>query len=164
MRILGIDPGLANTGWGIVDFNRQRFSPVSFGMVRTNTSNTLEDRIEKIASEITKVAKANSIEVVGIEDIYFARNVSSSIKVAKVIGAIVCLLRQNDFPVYMFTPLQIKAAVTGSGASDKKQVQEMTRRILGFKEIPKPDHSADALAAAVCLANNLCTLRKFKND
>ncbi|MDT4761493.1 crossover junction endodeoxyribonuclease RuvC [Sphaerochaeta sp. PS] len=150
MLILGIDPGFAQTGWGVVESNGQRNRPVSFGVIKTQPAMADNDRIHFIAKSVGEIALAQKIAVCGMEDIFFTKNVSSAINVAKVIGAIVHQLAQNSIEVHLFSPMTIKSAVTGYGGADKKQVQEMVRLLLGFQTIPKPDHSADALAAAIC--------------
>lgn len=157
MRILGIDPGFAQTGWGVVDVVGQRYRPVSFGVVKTTTESEQADRIHAIATELGEIAKKFEVERVGMEDIFFAKNVSSAITVAKVIGAITHQLLCQGLPVRLFTPLQIKTTVTGYGNAEKHQVQEMMRLMLGMEKIPRPDHAADALAAAVCLATYSAT-------
>lgn len=154
MLVLGIDPGIAQTGWGVVDIVGQRYRPVSYGVVRTTTSKSMEQRIHAIANDIGKLAVDYKVEMVSIEDIYFAKNVSSAMGVAKVIGAIIQQLSLQGIPVQLFTPLQIKLAVTGFGTAEKHQVQEMVRLLLKLEKVPSPDHAADSLAAAICLATN----------
>lgn len=150
MRILGIDPGLAKTGWGIIDFNNNHLYPVEYSTIKTSTASSLEQRICSIALEIKHLIKTYQPEAVSIEEIYFLKNISSAIPVAKVIGSIMYAVYQEHIPIRSFTPLQIKSAVTGNGKAEKEQVQEMVRLLLGLTKIPKPDHAADALAAAVC--------------
>jgi len=157
MVILGIDPGLANTGWGVVDFIGQKFRPVCFGVINTNPHDLLEDRIALIADSLGDVVDKFKPNHVSIEDIYFAKNEVSAIGVAKVIGAASYKMHQLEIPVTMFTPLQIKISITGYGRAEKKQVQEMCRILLGLDKIPRPDHAADALAAAVCWGNTSTT-------
>ena len=157
MIILGIDPGLANTGWGVVDFVGQKFRPVCFGVINTDPKAKLEDRIALIADSLGEVVQKYQAAHVSIEDIYFAKNEVSAIGVAKVIGAASYRMHQLGLPVTMFTPLQIKIAITGYGRAEKKQVQEMCRILLGLDKIPRPDHAADALAAAVCWGNTSTT-------
>ena len=154
MLVLGIDPGIAQTGWGVVDIVGQRYRPVSYGVVRTTTSKSMEQRIHAIANDIGKLAIDFKVEMVSMEDIYFAKNVSSAMGVAKVIGAIIQQLSLQGIPVQLFTPLQIKLAVTGFGTAEKHQVQEMVRLLLKLEKVPFPDHAADSLAAAICLATN----------
>ena len=154
MLVLGIDPGIAQAGWGVVEFIGQRYRPVSFGVVRTAAKTPLEERIHAIANEMGRLADTYQVEIVSMEDIFFAKNVSSALPVAKVIGAIIQQLSIQKIPVRLFTPLQIKMAVTGNGTAEKFQVQEMVRLLLKLQKVPSPDHAADSLAAAICLATN----------
>jgi crossover junction endodeoxyribonuclease RuvC len=155
MYILGVDPGLAITGWGVVEAKNQRFKRIASGVVRTKAGENTEERIHHIANEIGKVASNHKVAILSMEDIFFARNVSSALTVAKVIGAVIQQLSTLSIPVRLFTPLQIKLAVTGYGNAEKNQVQEMVRLLLKLESLPRPDHVADALAAAICLAHNL---------
>ncbi len=153
MRILGIDPGLAHTGWGVIDVMNQRYRPVSYGTISTKTSLSKENRIFNIASKVGEIAITHNVSIVSIEDIFFAQNVTSAITVAKVIGAIIQQIHLLNLEIVVFTPLQIKMAVTGFGKAEKKQVQEMVKLLLSLDKIPKPDHAADSLAVAICLAS-----------
>ncbi len=150
MIILGIDPGLASTGWGVVEFVSQHYRPVSYGVITTKPEEKLTRRISAIASQIGLIAEKYSAEVVSMEDIFFTKNISSAISVAKVIGAITHELEKRELEIYMYSPPQIKTAVTGIGTADKNQVQQMVRVMLGLSEIPRPDHAADALADCIC--------------
>lgn len=150
--VLGIDPGLANTGWGVVEVISQQYRPVSFGVIKTDTSHSLPDRISAIAKEVGVLVDRYSCEVVSMEDIFFTKNVSSAISVAKVIGAICHEMRSKNIEVHLFSPPQIKQAVTGMGKADKNQVQQMVKLLLGMKSIPKSDHAADALADCITYA------------
>ncbi len=154
MLVLGIDPGIAQTGWGVVDIVGQRYRPVSFGVIRTASKTPIETRIHSIANDVGELAREYQVDIVSMEDIYFAKNVSSAITVAKVIGAIIQQLSTQQIPVRLFTPLQIKMAVTGYGTAEKHQVQEMVRLLLKLEQVPAPDHAADSLAAAICLATH----------
>ena len=162
MLVLGIDPGIANTGWGIVDFAGQRFQPVCYGVINTDPDDRLEHRIAVIAESVSQIAKKYDVKQISMEDIFFAKNETSAIGVAKVIGAITYSAYRLEVPVNMFTPLQIKIAITGYGKAEKKQVQEMCRILLKLDKIPRPDHAADALAAAVCYCNTNSTTGKFR--
>ena len=162
MLVLGIDPGIANTGWGIVDFAGQRFQPVCFGVINTDPDDRLEHRIAVIAESVSQIARKYDVKQISMEDIFFAKNETSAIGVAKVIGAITYSAYRLEVPVTMFTPLQIKIAITGYGKAEKKQVQEMCRILLKLDKIPRPDHAADALAAAVCYCNTNSTTGKFR--
>lgn len=162
MHILGIDPGLAQTGWGVVEVKNQRFNRVASGVVRTKAREITEDRIHYIANEIGVVAQTHNVDIISMEDIFFARNVSSALTVAKVIGAIIQQLSTQKMPIRLFTPLQIKLAVTGYGTAEKNQVQEMVRLLLKLESLPRPDHVADSLAAAICLAHNLGSEKRLR--
>jgi crossover junction endodeoxyribonuclease RuvC len=162
MRILGIDPGLANTGWGVIDTIQHKSRPVSFGVIKTNKEVDQSLRICSIAEQIAKISMQYEIEYCSMEDIYFTKNISSAISVAKVIGAIIHSLGAKNIPVTMYSPLQIKSTITGYGKADKKQVQDMIKFHLGLAEIPRPDHAADALAAAVCFATYHDSLKRMQ--
>jgi crossover junction endodeoxyribonuclease RuvC len=161
MYILGVDPGLAQTGWGVVEVKNQRFKRIASGTVRTKAGENTEERIHYIANQIGEVALKHNIAILSMEDIFFARNVSSALTVAKVIGAVIQQLSTQQIPIRLFTPLQIKLAITGYGNADKNQVQEMVRLLLKMESLPRPDHVADALAAAICLAHNLGSERRL---
>ncbi len=151
MRILGIDPGFAQTGWGVVETTRQHTRLVSYGVIRTTTKENDSSRIHFIAKHVGLLAVEHGVEICGMEDIYFAKNISSAIPVAKVIGSIMHELTAREIPIRFFSPPVIKSSVVGYGGADKTQVQEMVRILLSLEKIPRPDHAADALAAALCL-------------
>ena len=157
MLVLGIDPGIANTGWGIVDFAGQRFQPVCYGVINTDPDDRLEHRIAVIAESVSQIARKYDVKQISMEDIFFAKNEVSAIGVAKIIGSITHSAYKLGLSISMFTPMQIKMAITGYGKADKKQVQEMCRILLKLEKIPRPDHAADALAAAVCFCNTSAT-------
>lgn len=150
MTILGIDPGLAKTGWGVITAGERRCSSLGFGVISTSSERILEERIFSISSQVYQLIKQFNPQAVCIEDVYFAKNISSALPVAKVIGAVIAVTFGEKLPCRVFTPLQIKTSVTGMGRAEKLQVQEMVRLILGLSEVPSPDHAADALAAAIC--------------
>ncbi|MFA5447372.1 MAG: crossover junction endodeoxyribonuclease RuvC [Sphaerochaeta sp.] len=150
MIILGIDPGIAQTGWGVVRTNGQQSRPVAFGVIKTATTLTESQRIHRIATMVGGLVAEHKVDACGMEDIFFTKNISSAIPVAKVIGACIHQLASLGIEVHLYSPVTIKTAVTGYGAAQKKQIQEMVRLILGFETIPKPDHAADALATALC--------------
>ena len=157
MLVLGIDPGIANTGWGVVDFVGQKFRPVCYGVINTDPDDSLAHRIALIGEGVAQIAQKYQVEHIAMEDIFFAKNEVSAIGVAKVIGAITFSAYKIGLEVTTFTPLQIKMAITGFGKAEKKQVQEMCRILLKLDKIPRPDHAADALAAAVCFCNTSAT-------
>ena len=154
MIILGIDPGLAKTGWGIVEAKSQKFKLLAYGVINTEKNLPLEKRIFTIVKIVESLIYKYHPSEVSIEDIFFLKNVSSAIPIAKVIGAIGVAAMNNELSVRTFTPLQIKIALTGVGRAEKHQVQEMVKLLLSLKEIPRPDHAADALAAGICYDNH----------
>jgi len=151
--ILGIDPGLANTGWGVVEAVSQHYRPVSFGVIKTEPPTDLAERVSLIATQVGLIAEKYQVEVVSMEEIFFTKNISSAISVAKVIGAIMHELNQRGLKVHVYSPPQIKTAITGVGNAEKIQVQQMVKVLLGLSTIPKPDHAADALADCICHAS-----------
>lgn len=152
MTILGIDPGLANTGWGVVECVSGRCRPVSFGVIRTTKEAELSDRIDAIAREAGKLAEIYGADAAAIEDIFFTQNISSAISVAKVIGAVTREFKSRGMDVQYYNPKQIKLAITGVGNADKNQVQQMVKVLLKLDKPPRPDHAADALADCLTYA------------
>lgn len=154
MIILGIDPGIAIVGWGVVssDASGMRQKPVDFGAITTNSSMRTEDRILAVYTDLSAIIKKYSPECAAIEELFFNTNQKTGIIVAEARGAIILALRQNDVPIFEYTPLQIKNSVAGYGRADKYQMTDTVTRLLGLREKPKPDDTADALAAAMCHA------------
>ncbi len=150
MRVLGIDPGIASTGWGIVEFRDGKLRPVSYGTITTPTSAAIEQRILDITCEIKLVIEEHAPDSLSIEDIFFLRNVSSAIPVAKVIGSVIYLASLQQIAFACYTPLQIKLALTGMGKAGKKQVEQMVAFLLGLQYGSAMNHASDALAAAIC--------------
>jgi len=153
-RILGIDPGLADTGWGILDDNAGRIQYVAHGTIKTKAGVPRAERLCLILHSIRLIIKKYKPAEAAIETLYFGRNVTSAIPVAEARGVISAYLAENGIPLCELTPNAIKKGVTGIAGADKKQVQEMVRIILALEEVPKPDHAADALGAAICLLNS----------
>lgn len=150
MIILGVDPGLANTGWGVVSYDGKNYRPVSYGVIETPANQDLQKRIYTIAEDLATIATKYAVDCVSMEDIYFTKNISTAIPVAKVIGASIYKFSTMGLKTYLYSPREIKLGVTGMGGADKRQIQDMVKRILRLKEIPKPDHAADALADCIC--------------
>ena len=151
MRILiGIDPGLSGTGWGVIGYDGSRLRHIAHGVLRTDSDQALPDRLASIYVGITKVLDDYSPDEAGIEELYFAKNVASAIPVAHARGVVVLALGQRGIPVGFYQPQQVKQAVIGRGKADKDQVQRLVAILLGMEEIPSPSHAADALAVAVC--------------
>lgn len=152
--VLGIDPGLASTGWGVICEENNKIKLLDFGCISTYPRHYCGKRLQTITKELEKIIKKYKPQFASVEDIFFAKNVKTALKVSQAKGAILLILEKNRIPVREFTPLQIKQAITGYGKADKLQMQKMIRLILKMKTIPKPDDAADALAAAVCFLQN----------
>ena len=151
--VIGIDPGLASTGWGVVEFDGTRFIHRGHGVVRTDPGTPLPDRLQKIHRALRKVLSAYSPEEAGVEELFFAKNATSAMQVAHARGVVLLALGQRSIPVGFYSPQQVKQAVIGRGKAAKDQVQRLVSVVLGLNEIPGPDHAADALAIAICHAN-----------
>ena len=152
-RIIGVDPGLASTGWGIVEYSQGRLSYINHGCIVTRPETNRGERLLIIYKAFLKILKSYKPSEAAMENLYFGKNISSAMSVAEARGVLLLALSAQGFPIRELTPNAIKQAVVGVSKVDKKQVQEMVRIILGLGEIPKPDHAADALAAAICAAH-----------
>ncbi len=150
MIILGIDPGYAIVGYGVVRAENGRFSVLEHGAVVTQAGLDFNHRLEKIYDSLTVLMAHWRPEAISVEKLYFQNNKTTAIGVAEARGVILLAAQKAGAKIYEYTPLQIKQAVTGYGKAKKPQVMEMTRRLLGLKNMPKPDDTADALAMAVC--------------
>ena len=155
-RILGIDPGLASTGWGILEDGQKNIIYIDHGIIKTKAGQIRAERLFFIMRSIRLIIKKYKPTEAAIENLYFGKNVSSAIPVAEARGVISAVIAENGIPVRELTPNAVKKGVTGFTGADKKQVQEMVRIILGLEAVPKPDHCADALAAAICAVNSVC--------
>ena len=149
MRVLGIDPGYAIVGWGVVEYVGNRFAPVGFGAVITEKDTPFEQRLVEIYDGILDVCRRYKPEAISIEKLYYQHNQTTVIGVAEARGVILLAAAQCGVPIYEYTPMQVKQAITGYGKAVKKQMQEMTRILLHLEKIPKPDDTADALAMAI---------------
>jgi len=159
LRILGIDPGLAQTGYGIIDIKNNRLLHVVHGVIKTGAKEHISDRLLSVYNQLSEVINCYKPDEAGIEALFFAKNVLSAIPVAESKGVVHLLCSQNSIENYEYTPLEIKQAIVGNGRAEKKQVQELVKFLLNLDKIPKPDHCADALAAAICHFHN----RNIKN-
>ena len=149
MRVLGIDPGLANTGWSIVESDGNRYSVIDYGVIKTSPSNDLTPRIAEIVSSILQIVQKYNPKGCGAEDIFFVKNISSGISVAQVIGALSYALNNTGIDVRLFTPTAIKKAIVGVGGADKEQIRKMVMLTTGMKDKIKSDHAADSVAGAI---------------
>jgi len=153
--IIGIDPGLASVGYGLVTVSQGgQLRHLAHGCITTLSSSPSEERLKAIFDEINSIISLYRPDACGIEDLFFFRNVSSALPVAEARGVIKLAFRLAEDPLAEFSPNAIKKAVTGTARADKFQVQEMVRILLGLPKIPSPDHAADALAAAICRTNS----------
>lgn len=150
MVILGIDPGYAIVGYGVVRMQQNRYQPLEHGAIVTKAGENFNRRLEIIYDAVTAVLEKWKPEALAIEKLFFQNNQKTAIQVAEARGVILLAAQKKQVPVFEYTPLQVKQAVTGYGQAQKPQVMEMTRRLLCLKEVPKPDDTADALAMAVC--------------
>ena len=150
MVIFGIDPGYAIVGWGCVRYERSRFSPLGFGAATTTPDMAFSLRLETIFLRTAELLDRYAPDALAIERLYFTTNQKTVIDVAQARGVIVLAAQRRGVPIFEYTPLQVKSAVTGYGKAEKGQVMEMTRRLLSLEEVPRPDDAADALAIAIC--------------
>lgn len=148
--ILGIDPGLANTGWGIVAQDGPRLSCKAYGCISTPSNQPLSERLLKIHHQVGAVVQRYKPSCVGIETVWFGQNITAAFATGQARGAALVACAEGGLATGEFTPRQIKLAVVGTGTAEKEQVQYMVQRLLNLDEIPHPDHASDALAAAIC--------------
>ncbi len=154
--ILGIDPGIADTGYGIIQKNKTgNLSCVDYGSIKTLAKTDMPERLEIINNELNKIIKEHKPNLIAIEQLFFCNNAKTAIIVGQARGVAILTARQNKVPVTEFTPLQVKQAVSSYGKASKMQVQRMVKILLNLKKIPKPDDAADALAIAICAANSV---------
>lgn len=156
MIIIGIDPGTASTGYGIIETfydnvtkNKKAFKCLDYGLIQTLPSFTPSERLKKINNDLNKLIKKHKPEILAVESLYFFRNMKTAIPVSQAKGVVLLTAAKNKIPVIEFTPLQAKMAITGYGWAEKPRVQKRVKRLLKLKEIPKPDDAADALAIAI---------------
>ena len=155
MIALGIDPGTAITGYGIVrDAPDGRLSELDHGVIRTDSKTPYPVRLKEIHDGISSLIKQYKPQVVAIEELFFSKNVSTALLVGQARGVVILTCVLADLELSEYTPIQVKEAVTGYGRAEKMQVQQMVKVLLGLAEIPKPDDAADALALAICHLNS----------
>lgn len=162
MRILGIDPGLAAVGWGIIVHPQGGPGDVEWGTIITKADVPLPQRLKQIHDSLAEIIARLRPDAISIEELFFATNVKTAITVAQARGVIVLATAESGIEAAEYTPLQIKKAVSGNGRASKAQVQKMVAMLLALREIPRPDHAADALAAALCHAHSVKVARLIK--
>ena len=150
MRILGIDPGYAIMGWGVVDKKGSSFKPIAYGSITTEKDMPMPERLKVLYNGLMDVISEYAPEEASIEELYFQNNAKTAIFVGQARGVAILACSNSGVGIFEYTPGQIKTSVCGNGQADKKQIQLMITKTLALKEIPKPDDTADALAAAIC--------------
>lgn len=153
MIIMGIDPGLAITGFGLIHFEKNHFQVIQYGVIRTESKETLPNRLVQIHQGIQTLIDRYQPQAVAVEELFFNTNAKSALLVGQARGVVVVTVAAAGLPVYEYTPLQVKQGIAGYGRAEKQQVQHMVKTLLNLKEIPRPDDAADALAIAVCHAH-----------
>lgn len=154
MIILGIDPGIAIVGWGVIEYSGSKFRVLGYGSIQTPAGMDTEKRLVLIYDELTEIIKKFHPEHIAVEELFFNTNQTTGIRVAEARGVILLAAAKCGLEFYEYTPLQVKQAVVGYGRAEKKQVITMVTMFLGLREAPKPDDTADALAIAVCHAHS----------
>lgn len=155
MRILGIDPGTGILGFGVIEADKGKVQLVDAGVIRTPVKEDDAVRLQTIYDELTDIITSTKPQLMSVEKLFFARNVTTAMTVAQARGVVLLCGKQARLSIYEYTPMQIKMALTGYGKADKKQIQEMVRVVLGLNEVPKPDDCADAIAAALTHAQTM---------
>ena len=158
MRILGIDPGVAIVGFGLIESDRGTLRMLQYGAITTPAGLPLATRLAQINRDIEELIGTFRPDEISVEELFFSKNITTGIAVAHARGVILCAAEKKKIPIYEYTPMQVKQAVVGYGLADKKQVMDMTRRLLKLKAVPRPDDAADALAIALCHARSATSL------
>jgi crossover junction endodeoxyribonuclease RuvC len=154
MRVLGIDPGIATTGWGFVEKTSPQTSRLlCFGAILTPAKDGMVDRLQSISRQLQELIRTHQPAVAAIEELFFAKNSATAAAVGHARGVLLLTLAEAGLPIHEYNPRQVKMSLTGFGAADKPQMQRMVQRFLGLKDIPKPDDAADAVAIALCHIN-----------
>ncbi len=165
MLVLGIDPGTATTGYGVVRYDGRALEPVAYGTIITSAGLPLSQRLQKIYKELAELIREYRPTQAAVEELFFARNARTALAVGHARGVILLALADAGLSVYAYTPLQVKKAITGYGRAGKEQMQQMVRLLLNLESPPKPDDVADALAVAICHAHSyLTTVRLSKGS
>jgi crossover junction endodeoxyribonuclease RuvC len=160
LRVLGIDPGTATTGWAVLEEKNGIVLPIAFGHISTTKDKSEESRLFEISADLQKIIEKYKPKEASVEQLFFFKNKKTIIQVGQARGVVLLTLQQKNVSIFNYTPLQVKQALTGYGRAEKKQLQLMVKNILKLKTIPKPDDTADAIAVALCHINsrkiNLC--------
>ena len=163
MRILGVDPGVATVGFGLIEADRGRARMLQYGAITTSAGLPLSARLYRIGTDMDELLAACRPDAVAIEELFFNHNITTGIAVAHGRGVILYSAEKRGVPLYEYTPSQVKQAVVGYGKAEKRQVMDMTKRLLKLSAVPKPDDAADALAIALCHARSATSLLASAN-
>ncbi len=163
MKIIGIDPGYAIVGVGVIEYRNSRFTTLDYGAITTPAGMEFSQRLRVIYEDFTHIMELYKPDAIAVEKLFFTNNQKTAIDVAQARGVILLVASQHDVPCFEYTPLQVKLSVVGYGKAVKKQVMDMTTRLLNLKEVPKPDDVADALAIAICHAHTAPSRMNFEN-
>ena len=155
IRILGVDPASGSTGYGIIETDGSQHSAVLYGAIKTHSRQPFHHRLLKIYTDLSSVLEREKADIMAVEDVFYATNVQSALKLGHARGIPLLIAAQKGLPVYEYSPLEIKSAVVGYGRAEKSQVQSMVQFLLKLPEIPTPDDAADALAVAICHAHRM---------
>lgn len=150
MIILGIDPGIATIGFGLIECSGTSFKLLNYGVITTPAHTPLSDRLSQIYDDMNQLLEKFKPDAVSIEELFFNTNITTGISVAHGRGVLLLACKQHNCNIYEYTPLQVKQSITGYGRAEKKQIMEMVKRICGLNTIPRPDDAADAIALAIC--------------
>ena len=163
MRILGIDPGIAIVGFGLIESGRGAMRMLQYGAVTTEAGLPLATRLVQIEDDMRALIQQLRPDEIAIEELFFSKNITTGIAVAHGRGVVLCTAERLGVPIFEYTPMQVKQAVVGYGLAEKRQVMDMTKRLLKLKAVPKPDDAADALAIAICHARSATSLLRRKD-
>lgn len=163
MRILGIDPGIAIVGFGLIESDRGAMRMLQYGAVTTEAGLPLATRLVQIEDDMRALIQQLRPDEIAIEELFFSKNITTGIAVAHGRGVVLCTAERLGVPIFEYTPMQVKQAVVGYGLAEKRQVMDMTKRLLKLKAVPKPDDAADALAIAICHARSVTSLLRRKD-
>lgn len=153
LRILGIDPGIAIVGFGIIEYDNVKFRVVDYGAITSPAHTPVPERLKMIYDDLNYVIEKYEPDEIAVEELFYNNNAKTVINVAQARGVLILAGQNHNIPVFEYTPLQVKQSVVGYGRAEKKQVQQMVKNILGLSEVPKPDDTADAVAIAICHAH-----------
>lgn len=162
MRILGIDPGIAILGYGVLDYEKNNFKVIDYGAITTTNKSRLPERLEILYKALEELLDRHKPDAVAFEELFFNQNAKTAIIVGQARGIAILAAQRQGIDIFEYTPLQVKQAVTGYGRADKKQIQQMVKVLLNLREIPKPDDVADGLAIAICHGNSSHAAELFR--